>query len=222
MRNTLLHTWRQWYGLKSFEIYARSQGYVFREARSKQDLEAVYQIRWKVYKEAGYISPQAYPEQRMSDRFDAWSINLVALYGGKPVGTLRLTPLEKGSPLLDLFAVKELPEYYRTMEIGRFAVLSEARSSRMVAIGLIGKMSEISLRKKIEWWVGYAPHPLLKTFRKLFRYEVLPTLPVGAKEKAARQSMAGYFQRYERWLVVFQSRVEWVTSWRWREAMGMR
>jgi len=220
MRRGFLQSWRQWYGLKSFEIFAYLQGYTFRVAQSLSDLEAVYQIRWEVYREAGYIHPASFPDRRMKDRFDEWSFNLLAFHKEKPVGTLRLTPLYKGSPILELFSVAKWPDPQRTMEIGRFAVLAEERRSRLVALGLIGKMTEWSLKNHFDWWVGYAPHPLLKTFRPLFRYEVLPTLPLGEREKQARQVMAGYFKRYEKWLVVFQSRVEWVTSWHWRKVLG--
>ncbi len=220
MESKALHLLRQWYGLKSFAWYARFHGYTFRVAQSAADLDAVYRIRWRVYEEAGYISRNKYPHQRMTDRYDAWSVNLLAFYRGKAVGTLRLTPLSKGSPVWELFRAKQWPEPSKTMEMGRFAVVPEARGGRIVALGLIGKMSEWALRKRIEWWVGYAPRPLLKIFYEVTRYEEIPMLPVGERERAARQKMVGYFERYEKWLIVFRMRVDWVSSWRWRKVIG--
>ena len=222
MKIALLHSLRLWYGLKTFEIFARSRGFAFRIAQDAAELEAVYWIRWKVYTEAGYISRGAYPDKQMSDRFDRWSVNLLALYKGEPVGTLRLTPLEKGSPVLELFVVPKWPEPTRSVEIGRFAVLGDARKGRMVAVGLVGKMTEVTLRWQKEMWVGYAPRPLLQMFRPLFRYEILPTLPIGERERAARRAMAGYFERYGKRVVVFQSKPEWVTAWRWSKVIGRR
>jgi len=122
---------------------------------------------------------------------------------------------------LESFRVERWPDPSKTVEVGRFAVLSEARDERMVAVGLIGKMSEWALRNGIEWLVGYAPRPLLKLFHGVMRYEEIPVLPIGERERAARQGhkMAGYYERYEKWLVVFRIRMEWVTPWGWRKVI---
>ena len=220
MENKTFHLLRQWYGLKSFVWYARLYGYTFRVARSATDLEAVYHIRWKVYQGTGYILAEAHPHQQMKDEYDAWSMNLLACHRGKPVGTLRMTPLDKGSPILELFGVEQWPKPSKTIEIGRFAVLPEVRKGRIVALGLLAKMNEWSLRSGVEWWVGYAPRPLLKTFYEMIRYEEIPVLPVGEREKAARQKMAGYFERYKKWLTVFRIRTDWVTTWKWHKVIS--
>ena len=219
MESKVLYLLRQWYGIKSFTWYARARGYTFRVARKAADLDTAYHIRWKVYEDAGYVIGKEYPHQRMKDQYDAWSVNLLAFYRGKAVGTLRLTPLSKGSPVLELFRVEKWPEPSKTMEMGRFAVLPEARGERIVALGLLVKMSEWALREGIEWWVGYAPRPLLKTFHAVARYKEIPVLPAGERERVARQKMAGYFKQYEKWLIVFRIRMDWISAWRWRKVI---
>jgi len=211
---------RQKLALKHFELYARLRGYTFQIAKDATELEAVYQIRWKVYSEAGYIPPETFRDRRMVDKYDEWSVNFIGFYHEKPVGTIRLTPLSKGSPILNAFVVEKWPDARSTMEIGRFAVLPEVRHTRIVAVGLVGQMSMYSLNQKIGWWVGYAPRPLLKVFRWLFRYEVIPTLPVGEREQAIRAKTGpGYFGRYGKWIVVFRSRPEWITPWKWMPSL---
>ena len=211
---------RQKLALKHFELYARFQGYTFQIAKDATELEAIYRIRWKVYSETGYISSETFRGQRMVEQYDEWSVNFVGLYHGEPVGTIRLTPLSKGSPILKTFVVEAWPDPERSMEIGRFAVLPEVRHTRMVALGLVGQMSMYSLQEKVEWWVGFAPRPLLRMYKHLFRYEVIPTLPSGEREEATRrETVPGYFERYGKRIVVFRSRPEWITPWRWMQSL---
>ena len=216
----MFHLLRQWYGIKSFMWYARTHGYTFQVARDERALNAVYRIRWNVYADAGYIAREEYPEQYMEDQYDKWSVNLLASYQGTAVGTLRLTPLSKGSPILDLFRVEQWPTLDKSVEVGRFAVLPEGRNGRVVALGLLVKMSEWALSEGVEWLVGYAPRPLLKSFYEVAVYKEIPTLPLSERERKARQKMVGYFKRYERWLVVFRIKMDWIRSWRWSKVVG--
>ena len=205
-----------WLGMGTFSAYASLSGYTFMAARSTEELAEAFRIRCQVYMEAGYIPEEQCRHGEMYDEYDNHSVVFVAYWRKQPVGTIRLTPLKYGSPVLDLFNVLELPPQGSTMEIGRFAVLPRARETgRVAALGLVQAIYRYSCQEGVKWWIGYTPRHILRSFGRLFRYEVVPVGELSESHKKARESMRGYFERYGERIVVFRSKVADVTSWRW-------
>lgn len=64
----------------------------FRIARSEEDLDKVFRIRFEVFAGEGYLDPSKYPDGREKDEFDdlPTTTNFLALDGDRGIGTVRL------------------------------------------------------------------------------------------------------------------------------------
>lgn len=202
------------FGTITLDLFVRGHGYTIKIANDDKSLMDAAFIRYAVYSEAGYIDSAQYPSGAMKDEYDNHSVTFVAYHNDHPVGTIRLTPLALGSPVMDLFNLLEVPPLNQTMEIGRFAVLPQARGG-IASLGLVHEIYRYSCGHDVQWWVGYAPRHVLRRFRKVFRYDTLPIGPLTPRNAEARQKMPGYFQRYGNRIVVFRSKVSDVINWRW-------
>ena len=84
-----------------------------RVAKSEEDLKAVYELRHLVYvKQDGKFGGINFPNKMMSDKFDKYSINLIAIKDYVPIGTIRGTEDIHGLGL-------PIDEHYDISEIRR-------------------------------------------------------------------------------------------------------
>ncbi|WP_369603000.1 GNAT family N-acetyltransferase [Hahella sp. SMD15-11] len=183
-------------------------GYRFCVARKVHERRVVFKMRWQVYRHAGYINETTHPERVLRDAYESHSMSFLAYYKGKPAGTLRLTRLDKGSPIQSLFNINVSLPHEKTAELGRFAVLPEFRTQgRWVTMGLTIMMYLASLRQDVRWWVGYTPEGLLRSFSQVFDARAIPQLQPEPRHLSARKSMPGYFQRFDNCIVCFMAPV---------------
>ncbi|NTU42682.1 MAG: PEP-CTERM/exosortase system-associated acyltransferase [Nitrospirales bacterium] len=103
----------------------------FRKA-TKQDLEEVFRLRYKVYcEEWGFERPMDYPDGLESDAFDEHSAHFLALAeGNQIVGTMRLIfNSDKGFPIEKHCTIERYPDVDRDRigEISRLAVSKDYR-----------------------------------------------------------------------------------------------
>jgi len=63
-------------------------GFLFKPARTKVELDLVYKVRYKVYREARYIKPSK--NKRFKDKYDSRAINFLVLDKNRPIATARL------------------------------------------------------------------------------------------------------------------------------------
>ncbi len=94
-------------------------------------LEKLYQFRYKVFVEELQWFP--WIGNRLTDKYDAYSYNYVAFDQYSQIaGTLRIVPDSKeGLPLERLFSLDSYRENKTIVEINRFAVSVQHRSSRL-------------------------------------------------------------------------------------------
>ncbi|RMF15392.1 MAG: hypothetical protein D6758_09830 [Gammaproteobacteria bacterium] len=156
----------------------------------------------------------------LRDGFETHSLSFLACYKGQPAGTLRLTPLHLGSPLLRLFNTRVPTDPTATAELGRFAVMPAFRKQgRLVTAGLTAAMFLASVRLGIRWWVGYTPEGLLRSFSQVFDARPLAQPSPDSEHLQARSSMPGYFERYEHQLVCFHAPVASASPAGWLKRM---
>lgn len=107
-------------------------------ARSAEDLDAVFRLRYRIYVQRMGIVAEDHPfvcHGRLMDPWDARSTQLLLRCGDEPVGTLRLTTACSGP--LELEEYRDVTAYIgprrNTGEITRLMVLKHHRS--MIATG---------------------------------------------------------------------------------------
>src|SRR3989344_2308960 len=97
--------------IKSFILLhiAKIQKFEFVEAVSQRYLSDVYHLRWKIYGEEGYIDQAQYPDQKMTDDYDAYSTNFLARQNNMPIATARLIKDSSyGFPTENLFNINRV------------------------------------------------------------------------------------------------------------------
>jgi len=206
-------------GLITASFYIKLNGYRICQAISAEERRQSFRLRWEVYLKAGYISPSDYPSKEIQDAYENQSVIFMVCWHDKPVGTIRLTPIHSGSPVFELFNIEEKLDESSTMEIGRLAILEEHRTkSRAATFGLIWAAYTYSQQNGVHWWIGFAPHFLLRSFRPFVNYQLLKTNSVTANNLRARQQLPGYFDKYHNKLAAFKINVDEIKPWRWKKS----
>ncbi len=99
-------------------------------ARSTEDLAAVHDLRYDVYcVETRYLDPREYPHKQERDRYDPYSVHIIARNGAGVIGTLRMI---KDSPhgflMEESFTLPDYVDRSRTLEHSRAAVHKNYRN----------------------------------------------------------------------------------------------
>jgi N-acyl-L-homoserine lactone synthetase len=89
-------------------------------ARSSNELEAVYRLRYEVVMDQGWASPEGLPDGLERDAFDDRALQIVAWDGGELVGTTRLVAPQAGCrlPTEQAFDL-EIGDRGRVIDMGR-------------------------------------------------------------------------------------------------------
>jgi hypothetical protein len=80
----------------------------FRIAKSEEELEKVYRLRYESYVQENYFKPTDFPDMQEKDRFDSVAINFYAYNKSicKMVGAIRLIPYTRlGLPLEEIYDI---------------------------------------------------------------------------------------------------------------------
>lgn len=185
-------------GLVLFRAYVKAfHGISFRMATGN-DLDALYQFRYRMYCQAGYIWAENYPDQRFTDKFDAVSADVIALKAGAIIGAGRVTPFsEQGLPVLEYFNVAPplITNKHALAEMGRFMVDPAFRgSARLVSLGLSTELKRyLGRHPSIEWLVAFMPEPVRLAFSAYVPFHVLHEYPVDDARLKARNLLPGYW-----------------------------
>ena len=134
-----------------------SQELQFRIAKTKEELEAVFHLRYLGYtKTIDLIDPNAFPDQMERDKFDDIAINFIArdLSSGKYVGCVRLVPdTPLGFPLEQEVSLKHFRSSdKKLMEHSR--MVSWPPKQPEVNFGLFAATAQYSVRQGLTHWVG--------------------------------------------------------------------
>ncbi|MDX1608000.1 MAG: GNAT family N-acyltransferase [Candidatus Spechtbacterales bacterium] len=167
-------------------------------AENEEDLQDVFKLRYRIYKESGYINPEDYPDEIFKDPYDKYSINFLALYKNKPAGIVRLVKNSELGYTLEQYYNLELPAKGRSaVEVSRLAVDREYRGGkRRIVIALMRSAFRWSKENDVKYWYMFMPEKLAKAFEDLGgKFNLLEERELTEENKTARKSLAGYFEK---------------------------
>ncbi len=171
-------------------------GIVFKEAKSIEDLDLVYRLRYDVYLSEGYITSN--DKRRFQDSYDDSSVNFLVYKEGNPIGTFRLIlNSERGFWTEAIFNFVR-PDFPRESmaEISRLGVLKEYRGTKLIMAGLMKTVYQYAKRNGIAGIYFNVPAKLagyIKSFG-------VPVIKLQEEEPTQeilknRELIAGYFKK---------------------------
>jgi len=173
------------------------EGVVIKEAKNQEDLSMAYHFRWNIYTKEDYIDPADYPDKELKDKYDEFSINLLAIKNQKPVGAVRMVFFSQlGFPTANAFNFLnfEIPAK-EVLEISKLCVIKEYRKT-IVTLGLLKKAYEYSKEKKINYWLMGMPPRLKDRFSKFnVKFKSVPIQPPEVRHIEERKTAKKYFQK---------------------------
>lgn len=185
-------------GAKIFKTYARVFHDLHFRIATPSDADDLYRFRFTIYVQAGYIRAEDYPEKRFSDKFDPYSISVIALKSGKIMGAGRATHYSvQGLPMLEYFNVA-LPgnsDKNTLVEMGRFMVDPVYRGkSRLVSLGMSLQLkAHIKSNPSIRWLIAFMPEKVRRAFCGFIPFQPLQEYPVNEAHLRARNLLPGYW-----------------------------
>ncbi len=178
------------------------RGYDFRIAKTREELDAVSALKFKVYSAEGYIDPRLHPDMRLNDVYDDHSVNIGGYWKGRLVGTVRLIlDSERSFPTENLFNIGRLKERARTAEIGRLVIEPDFRKNntgrrRYIMFGMAYTMLHYCLRHGIIYWITNMPEKLALSYQQFGAFFVrIPEQPPTPANLSSRSIIAGYFSK---------------------------
>ncbi|NPA06943.1 MAG: GNAT family N-acetyltransferase [Chloroflexi bacterium] len=178
-----------------YNALLRVKGYTIRLARTPEEQDLVYRLRWRVYTEVGYLLPEQFPDGRFRDRADAVSYSWLAWWHDEPVGTVRATPLVHGiAPVFEY--VRELPALRaiqaRAAELGRYAVVPAHRKG-VIAAGLILNIFAWAVTSPYAYLVWGASRRLARWTLRFSPY--IREIPI-PRDQINPTDIIGYFEQH--------------------------
>jgi len=164
-----------------------------------------FHLRWKIYKEEGYIDSNDFPEQQLRDGYDERSLNLLAFKKNIPVGSARFIPpsdlglpTEKAFNLIDLNCPKK--------EIGEISKLCiekdyrKTKTGKKIFLMLMAEMYKFMKKNKIKYALIGIPPSLKKSFEKVdFQHHIkeLAVGPLKSENIEERKTAKKYFEKFK-------------------------
>lgn len=142
-------------------------------AETDEELDKVFQIRYKVYTEVNYMDKEEFPDQKESDEFDKISTNFLVWYPktGQVVGAIRAIPDSNiGYPMENIFNLSDLRKDLR--ENSRNAVEVSRRvtwplNNGRVNVALLSVLFQYCKKNSITDWIAAIDEPALDYYKKL-------------------------------------------------------
>ncbi len=187
------------FGLRPLQWTCRLANLRTTTVLAPQHDEAVYRLRYEIYRGEGFIAPT--PEASFQDAFDDWSEQILIHRGAKPIATCRLIlgahPNFKGYWTDSLFALKALPPAAETAEVSRFGVdRADRGKSGLVFLALLLAIHDAAHRHAIRYLIVNMP---LSLARLVQQYGIRPyPLEQASPEPRHldnRKLISGYFAR---------------------------
>lgn len=137
----------------------------FGRASSVEERREVFALRAAAVIEAGWVEPDDLPEGLERDELDARATHLVAVSGGRVVGTLRVA-WDRGDVEAQLRTHElDLP-VDGTMILGRLVVARLWRPrSREVTVGLYGELVRLALELGVRRGVSFVTESAVRWYR---------------------------------------------------------
>lgn len=192
-------SWKCW----MVDFILKRQEIEIKIAETPAELDQVYRLRFEVYKNEDYIDPADYPDEKMRDGYDNYSINFLALRNNNPVGTVRLIQYSHlGFPTEKAFNIIEFPFNFlrkETVNLSKLCVKEKFRNG-IVSAGLFKEAFEYSKKEGIKYWIFDTTQDLVHCFEDRLRISLshLPVGPPGPKQFEERATIAKkYFKRFQ-------------------------
>lgn len=185
----LIGLWRFFYGIK------------VKVATSSEELEKIFHLRWKLYSEYGYIEPQDFPDQKLTDIYDQHSFNVIAYKNNTPIGTARLVmPSKNGFPTEKAFNIINLNVSREKIgEVSKLCI-EQNNDRRKFFLALMTEIYKLSKKNKIDYWLVGIPFSL-KEYIKKFNFPLsfieLKIGPLKPENIEERKSAKKYFEKYQ-------------------------
>ena len=180
------------------DLLLKRKGIEIKEAKTKEELEQVYHLRWEVYGGEGYIDPSKYPDQKLHDKYDSHSTIFLAIKKRKLIGTIRVVHCsEMGFPTENAFNILDFPfSREEAVEISKLCATKRFRGG-IVSLGLLEKALEYSKKQNVKYWLLGTSPKLLKYFEMWCRMipKLLPTGPPRLEHLKERITAERYFQK---------------------------
>jgi hypothetical protein len=181
----------------------KRQGIEIKEAKTKEELEQVFHLRWEIYGEEDYIDPDDYPNQRLTDKYDGYSVSFLALKDGEPMGTVRIIQHSNlGTPVENSFNILKFPFVFSrkdTAELSKLCIKKKFRKG-VISLGLLKKAFEHSEKREIKYWFIGTTQKLANSFEERLGIFLtsLPVGPPGPKHLEERGIVGRrYFQKFK-------------------------
>lgn len=149
----------------SIRMVTKAKGYRFKIAETEQELQAVYDLRLRIYQQEVIHDSHPYP-----DEFDPHAVILIAYKRRTPVATMRLVRAEKGNITTELYCPDLLNEISprNTVEIGGLAIEKAHRGgSNFVFVSLLHLGLEWCASNHRQNWIGISTLKKLELFKAL-------------------------------------------------------
>lgn len=174
-------------------------------ATTEKEFDEIFFFRWKMYTEYGYIDPQDFPHQKLSDKYDRYSLNVIAYKNGQPVGTVRLIlPSKEGFPTEKAFNIIDLNAPRKKMgEISKLCIKKESKKNNLtkkIFLCLMAEIYKLSQKNKIDYWLVGIPVNLKSYIEKLhfhLNFQQLKTGPLKPENIKERKTAKKYFEKQQ-------------------------
>lgn len=140
-------------------------------ARTREEIEAVYRLRYRVFaEEMGYVDPAEFPDKMLYDEFDEMpgkTTIFMAIADGEAIGTIRIMKdgLEK-LPMDKYTDFRQLRSRYQIAECSRLLTAPEyrKRNADFILLGLVKIGFIWSVREGIDYIVITAKQEVANSF----------------------------------------------------------
>jgi len=202
--NNLLRKIKIWFILNVLiKIWQFSERIKVKIANSQEEIEEIFRFRWKIYKEAEYITLEDFPNQQLSDKYDKNSLNIFALKDGTLAGCVRfILPSEIGLPTEKAFNLKDLN--FPKNEMGEISKLCIDKKYRKTSAGkkmfliFMAEFYKFTKKNNMKYaLIGTDPR-LKRCFEKVdfqLSIEELPTGPLEPQIIEERMTAKKYFEK---------------------------
>jgi predicted GNAT family N-acyltransferase len=176
-------------------------GYVARLVLGNNAIHDLLRLRFEVFRAAGFITLEDYPDGTFADPFDRVADQL-GVYDarGDLIATSRLVPPNvAGLPIEQLFSFdRPSVPASRIGEWGRLAVRHEQRGGgRHAMLILVRLFASRMARRRLSHVLAFMPPALAGSFSQFGRPQPLVEHPVSPAIQANRARMGGYFANQE-------------------------
>ncbi|MDI6603369.1 MAG: GNAT family N-acyltransferase [Patescibacteria group bacterium] len=191
-----------WIRVFLVDFVLKLKGIKIIEAKTEEEKEMIYKLRYEIYKDCGYINPEDFPDKELKDEDDKHSINYLALENNKPVGTVRLILGNKKEdfPTFRMWNIdfnKFSVPFSKIGEISKLCIVNSSKNKKFwIWLGMMKKIYKKNKITNLNYWIFFSSFQLRLEINKKFNTPIhsIPYLKEIEKNLREREIMKGYFK----------------------------